>query len=75
MNQKNDKHASSKRDAVFLLEQYPDVLTIDDVCAILRVARKTVYALVRSGDLPSRRLGRLYRISKHHMIAYLENAA
>lgn len=58
-----------------MLEQYPDVLTVDEVCRILRVARKSVYVLIKDGELPCRKLGRLYRISKHQLIEYLLKAA
>lgn len=58
-----------------MLEHYPDVLTVDEVCNILRIARKTVYSLVKSGDLPSRRIGRIYRISKKQLVEYLAKAA
>ena len=58
-----------------MLEKYPDVLTIDDVCEILRVGRKAVYALIWRGELQSRRNGREHRIRKQILIEYLDKAA
>ena len=31
-----------------MLEKYPDVLNVKEVCTILRISRKTVYALMRT---------------------------
>lgn len=37
-------------------------MTPKEAAAILRVKRKTVYALIRSGELPSVKFGRQWRI-------------
>ena len=54
-----------------MFENYPDVLNIDEVCALLRISRKTAYKLIRNGDLPARRIGRIHRISKQGLIEYV----
>jgi excisionase family DNA binding protein len=50
-------------------------LTINEVADQLRVGRTTVYRLVRSGELPSFRIGRSRRISLDSLQAYVEGLA
>ena len=56
-----------------MLDNYADVLTIDDVCTALRLSRKTVTALIATGQLPCRKIGRVYRIRKSAVVNYIAN--
>lgn len=47
------------------------LLTVDEVAAILRVSRMTVYRLIRNGQLPAVRVGRGYRIKAYAVEKYL----
>lgn len=50
----------------------PDVLTMDELAALLRVDRKTAYAAVMRGEVPGvRRLGRCIRISRDAVMRWL----
>ena len=53
------------------LDQYPDVMTTQMVCEILRIDRKTVYKLVETGELRGRKAGKGYKIHKKSVLAYL----
>lgn len=55
-----------------MLNDYRDVLTVKDVCEILRIGRKTAYDLLKSGKLAYRKIGRRYKIPKDGLIRYLE---
>lgn len=55
-----------------MLENYPDVLEVKDICSILRIGRKTAYQLLNSGAIPHRRIGRKYKIRKNAVIQYLQ---
>lgn len=47
------------------VEPLPQVLmTVPEVADLLRISKMTVYRMVHSGELPSVRIGRGYRISK-----------
>ena len=54
-----------------MLENYNEVLNIKDICAILRIGRKTAYHLLQNGEIPYRRIGRNYKIRKDAIIEYL----
>lgn len=56
---------------------YPDALTPEQVRQMLGVGQRTAYRLLRTGAIPSVRMGRIYRIPKTAVIDYLcagENA-
>lgn len=54
-----------------MLENYNDVLLIDDIMNILKVGRNTAYKLINSGEIKSLRIGRNIRIPKICLIDYL----
>ncbi len=48
------------------------LLSIEEVAEILGLEYKTVYRLVKSGDIPSARIGRVFRVSMADLYSYLE---
>lgn len=56
------------------LENYPDVLTPNDVIKILNIGRNKMYELLNDGTIKSIRIGRKHRIPKKILIEYLENS-
>ncbi len=56
-----------------ILTNYPPVLSVKQVAEILAVSQNTAYALVRSGQIHSIRVGRSYRISLDAVIKYLDD--
>lgn len=50
----------------------PELLTISEVAAVLKVRPITVWKWVKSGRLPAYRLGRLYRIPKDAVLSLLK---
>lgn len=53
------------------LDGYSPVLTTDQVCSILRINRKTLYKLIANGEIPGRKSGKGYKITKEAVIAHL----
>ena len=49
-------------------------LTVAEVAAIMRVSKMTVYRLVHSGELPSVRVGRSFRVPERAVNEYLRGA-
>lgn len=48
-----------------------DVMSVEEMCSFLKISRKTGYKLLKKGRIKSIRIGRIYRISKIHIYAYL----
>lgn len=55
------------------LTNYPPVLSVKQVAEILSVSQNTAYALIRSKQIHSIRVGRSYRIPLDAVIKYLNN--
>ena len=52
----------------------PEILTVDELAVLLRVERKTVYAAIARGEIPGvRRVGRVVRISRSAVLAWLRD--
>jgi len=50
----------------------PEVLTIPEVADFLRVAEKTVYALVKRGELRAFRVGRVMRCHRSEVLRFAD---
>lgn len=55
-----------------MLEQYKDVLTVEDLCEILMIGRNHVYELLRGGEISGFQLGRTWKIPKISVEEYLK---
>ncbi len=55
-----------------MLEQYGDVLSIEELCDILRIGRNRAYELLTNGTIASFRLGRNWKIPKMALENYLK---
>jgi excisionase family DNA binding protein len=59
------------KDLNVILADYPDILDVKQIGAILRVCDKTVCNLIRDGTLRYIRIGRAYRIPKIYLTELL----
>ena len=55
-----------------MLEQFPDILTVKDLQAVLSIGRSTAYAILHSGELQYITIGRQIRIPKKYLLDYLQ---
>ena len=62
----------SQRDAYkLMLKDYPDVMSIEQMCEILSISTKTGYRILREGKICCLKVGRAYRIPKAHLFTFL----
>lgn len=54
-----------------LFEQYDDILSTETACEALMVGRNALYQLLQTGQLKGYRNGRVWRIPKESLIAYV----
>jgi len=54
-----------------MLNQYDDVLSVEDICEILYIGRNTAYKMLNEGKIVAVRCGKSWRISKQALISYL----
>lgn len=53
----------------------PDVLTVPEVAGFLRVNARTVYGLIRRGELQAFRVGRMMRCHRPDLLRFVDNQA
>lgn len=53
------------------LSNYPDVLTVNTLSAILQVSTTTCYSLIKNNEIRSIRIGNQIRIPKVYLFDYL----
>lgn len=56
-----------------MLDDYGDVLTVNDICKILDICKTTAYKWLNSNGIPHRRIGTRHFIAKEQLIKWLSN--
>lgn len=56
-----------------MFDEYSDMLTIDELCEMLRIGRNKAYELLRSGKVGGFHDGRLWMIPKEAVISYIRS--
>lgn len=54
-----------------MLEEYPEVLSVNEVCEILTIGRNNLYVLLNQHKLKAFRNGRVWKIPKQAVIDYI----
>ena len=55
-----------------MLDQYDDVLEVEEACEILHMGRNCIYTILQSGELKGYQHGRRWRIPKLAVIEYIK---
>lgn len=71
MGTNNASNISQREAYKLMLKEYPDVMSIDQMCEILSVSTKTGYKIIKEGSICCLKVGRAYRIPKAHLFSYL----
>lgn len=54
-----------------MLNEFGAIMTIDEVCDVLMIGRNAVYKLLNSGSLKAFRIGRVWKIPKESVDAFI----
>lgn len=54
-----------------MLTNYPDILSVKQVCEILQTSKKTVYTLIRCKKIKAKKVAHHYRVLKQSLINYM----
>ena len=52
-------------------QELTPALTVKETAALLKVSTKTVLNMIQRGQLPARKVGRVWRLSRHTLEAWL----
>jgi excisionase family DNA binding protein len=55
-----------------MFNNYPDVVTVKEMCIMLKIGRNSGYDLIRCGAVKHIKVGTQYRIPKKWVIDYLK---
>ncbi|MBP3856969.1 MAG: helix-turn-helix domain-containing protein [Ruminiclostridium sp.] len=58
-----------------MLDKYPEIITVDDLCEILHISQNKAYEILRLGLIKSLRVGRKYIIPKTCVINFVNQIA
>lgn len=61
------------RTLMIMFDEYNDVVTVKELCKMLKIGKNTAYELIHSGQIKSIAIKRQIRIQKQSVISYLEN--
>ena len=67
-----DMEADAKDLYRVVFTEYPDILDVMQVSAVLGVSKKTVYRLLREGSIVSLKVGREFRVPKVNVMRYMK---
>ena len=56
-----------------MLEQYEDLMTVQDIQEVLHVGKNRAYELLRDGTISSIRLGKSWKVPKEAVISFLRS--
>jgi excisionase family DNA binding protein len=56
-----------------MFHKYPDVVTVIQLCNMLSIGRNSAYRLIRSGAIHHIRIGKVIKIPKSAVIAFLSD--
>lgn len=73
-NEQSDNGTTQQFQDIYrtVFSTYPDVLDVEQVSELLGVSSKTVYRLLKNGELRSLKVGREYKIPKIYAMKYLK---
>ena len=54
-----------------MIEEYSELVTIDELCDILMIGRNTAYKLLNEKRLKAFRIGRVWKISRQSVLDYI----
>ena len=54
-----------------MFNKYNDILTVDELCEVLKIGKNTAYSLLRNNEIGSVKIGKTYKIPKKSVIKYL----
>lgn len=54
-----------------LLGQYPDVLTVEELCEVLNIGANAAYSLLNKKEIPAFRIGRRWKVPKEAVVQYI----
>jgi len=59
---------------IFAMYEFDEILTVEEVAALLKIHPKTVYKFLKANELQGHRFGRIWRLKKSDIMKLLEKS-
>ena len=56
-----------------LLENRPELLTVKETAAVLRISKTLCYQAIKKGEIPSKKFGRVIRVPRSYLEKVIQN--
>ncbi len=60
------------RKVIAMFSGYNDILSVKDLCEALHIGKNTAYRLLRSKEIKSIKIGKVYKIPKEYVSNYIK---
>lgn len=54
-----------------MLENYNEILTLDEMCEVLKIGKNTAYRLLNAEEINGFKIGHIWKIPKSSLIMYI----
>lgn len=54
-----------------ILEQYSDILTVEELCEVLGIGANAAYQMLNNGAIPAFRIGRRWKVPRDAVKEYI----
>ena len=58
-----------------MFKEYNDVVTVQELCEMLRIGQNKAYELLSTNQIPTIRMGKKYVILKEYIIKYIKSTS
>jgi excisionase family DNA binding protein len=62
---------TEKGRCITMFNNYPDILSVDDLCEALVIGRNVAYSLLGKGEIKALRQNRVWKIPKEAVVEYV----
>lgn len=66
-----DGNLGLKTENITVFADYPDVISVDDLCCMLHVSSATAYKMLKNEEIEYLRIGHVYKIPKVNVLRFL----
>jgi excisionase family DNA binding protein len=60
-----------QRRVLLVFEEYDELVSVPEMCSMLKIGRNKAYNLLKSGEIKVFRMGHTWKISKQAVIQYI----
>ena len=56
---------------MLMFNEYPDIMSVDQLCEAFQIGKNTAYELLNSGQIKGIKMGNIWKIPRQNLIDYV----